>query len=189
MTIALTIAGILYPILVVFGHSVVPPFLLIAIACFLIMLRVWDMSRKGHPLFVSVKGAWASIVCFVALIGLGLAFAAPITAAKFYPVAVSLGVAFTFAASLAAPPSLVERLARLREPDLPPEATSYCRKVTWLWAGWLTANGAIAAALALWASDAVWALWTGLINYGVSGLLFAGEFAVRYFMRRPGATA
>lgn len=108
----------------------------------------------------------------------------PWLAARAYPVVLSLGFAMAFAVTLRHPPSLVERLARLREPDLPAEGQVYCRAVTWVWAAWLTANAAIAAGLAAFGSDEAWALWTGLLAYGVMGLLFAGEWVVRRRVRR-----
>src|SRR5262249_4208026 len=74
--------------------------------------------------------------------------------------------------------------ARLREPDLPLAGQSYCRKVTIVWAVWLSANTIIAAALALAANDEAWAIWTGFIAYLVMGALFAGEMAVRHIVRR-----
>jgi uncharacterized membrane protein len=45
------------------------------------------------------------------------------------------------------------------------------------------ANGLMAAALTLWAPLTWWALYTGLISYGLMGLLFAGEWLVRRRVR------
>lgn len=75
--------------------------------------------------------------------------------------------------------SVVERLARLLEPDLPAERAAYCRRVTWVWCAFFALNGAVAAALAVVAPLAWWALWTGLLSYVAMGLLFAGEVVVR----------
>ena len=54
----------------------------------------------------------------------------PVIAARAYPVAISLAMAAIFAASLRHPPTIVERIARLSEPDLPPEGVAYTRQVT-----------------------------------------------------------
>jgi uncharacterized membrane protein len=43
-------------------------------------------------------------------------------------------------------------------------------------------NG-IVAALTISASDAVWALYNGLISYIIMGILFAGEYIVRRHTR------
>ncbi len=45
-----------------------------------------------------------------------------------YPVAVNLGLLAVFGYSLFHPPTVVERLARLREPELPPPAIAYTRR-------------------------------------------------------------
>jgi uncharacterized membrane protein len=102
-----------------------------------------------------------------------------VLAVKGYPAAISLAAAIVFGATLFRPPSMIERFARLREPELPPAARSYCRKVTIVWTIWLSANTIISAVLAIPGNDAAWALWTGLVAYMIMGALFAGEIAVR----------
>lgn len=104
--------------------------------------------------------------------------------AKFYPVAVNLGLFVLFGRSLLRPPSFVERIARLREPDLPPPAVAYTRRVTMLWCVFFLVNAMIAAWLALFSSDASWAMYSGGIAYACAGLLFAGEFVVRRLVRQ-----
>ena len=88
-----------------------------------------------------------------------------------------------FAASLAFPPTAVERIARLSEPDLPPSGVAYTRRVTQVWCGFFVLNGALALATALWMSDRAWALYNGLIAYGLIGLLFGVEWLVRQRVR------
>jgi uncharacterized membrane protein len=41
------------------------------------------------------------------------------------------------------------------------------------------ANASIACACALWATMAIWTLWTGFVSYLLIGFLFAGEVVVR----------
>jgi len=60
-----------------------------------------------------------------------------------------------------ASPSMIERLARLREPRLPQAAIAYTRRVTQVWCVFFAINGAIALVTAIWASDQVWALYNG----------------------------
>ena len=105
---------------------------------------------------------------------------------KLYPVLVNAVLACVFAVSLRHPPTAIERLARLREPELPPRALRYTRRVTQVWLGFFVLNGAIALATAMWASDAVWALYNGLIAYLLIGLLFGVEWLVRQRVRRAG---
>jgi uncharacterized membrane protein len=98
---------------------------------------------------------------------------------KLYPVAVSAVLFAYFFRSLFAPQTVVERMARLRNPELGPEGVSYTRKVTKIWCVFFVLNGALALGLALWGSDRAWALYTGLIAYILMGMLFAGEWLVR----------
>ena len=100
-------------------------------------------------------------------------------AVKAYPVLVSLTVCAAFSYSLYAPPSVVERIARLRTPQLPPEAVRYTRRVTAVWAGFTFANALICAGLAAYGSLAAWTLWTGALSYLLMGTLFAGEYLLR----------
>lgn len=52
---------------------------------------------------------------------------------KFYPVVVNICMLCVFAFSLKQPQSIIERLARLQEPELPPSGVAYTRKVTMVW--------------------------------------------------------
>ncbi|MCA9690113.1 MAG: hypothetical protein KC636_10930 [Myxococcales bacterium] len=105
------------------------------------------------------------------------------------PVLINLMLLGQFAASLRAEVSMIERFARLADPELPEGGVAYCRKVTVVWCGFFLVNGAIAGILALTAPIAWWALYTGAIAYGLIGLLFAGEFVVRRaIFRRFGDT-
>lgn len=52
---------------------------------------------------------------------------------KFYPVVVNVCMLCVFAFSLKQPQSIIERLARLQEPELPPSGAAYTRKVTMVW--------------------------------------------------------
>lgn len=108
---------------------------------------------------------------------------------KLYPALVNAVLLTVFAVSLMHPPSAIERLARLREPDLPPAAIAYTRKVTWVWCGFFVVNGTLALATALWADAATWALYNGLIAYGLIGTLFAIEWLVRRRVRARHAAA
>lgn len=102
---------------------------------------------------------------------------------KLYPVLVSGVMLAVFGLSLRHPPSAIERIARIQDPQLPPEAIAYTRKVTEVWCVFFIANGGIALATALWASDRVWALYNGLIAYMLMGVLFVGEWLVRHRLR------
>jgi len=103
---------------------------------------------------------------------------------KLYPVAVNGLMLALFAWTLFNPPSAVERLARLREPDLPRRAVVYTRQVTQVWCLFFLVNGSVALATAYWGSEAAWALYNGLISYVLMGVLAAVEWLVRRRVRR-----
>jgi len=103
---------------------------------------------------------------------------------KFYPVMMNLGFLILFASSLFTPTSFVEKLARLKEPNLSLHAVAYTRKVTILWCGFFVFNGSIAALTALYASHHVWMMYNGLVAYLLMGLFTAGEWIVRQRVKK-----
>ena len=101
----------------------------------------------------------------------------------YYPVLVSGSLLALFGWSLWQPMTLVERIARLQEPDLPPAAIRYTRQVTRIWCGFFIFNGIIASAT-IWHGDlALWSLYNGLLSYLLMGTLMAGEWLVRQRVR------
>jgi uncharacterized membrane protein len=98
---------------------------------------------------------------------------------KLYPAMVSAAFLGVFGYSLLAPPSIIERMARGRGPALSPFVVTYTRRVTQVWCAFFLLNGCLALATALWASAALWSLYTGVISYVLMGLLFAAEYMVR----------
>lgn len=96
-----------------------------------------------------------------------------------YPVFVSLLFFCVFSFSLFYPPSVVERLARLEDPDLPPKGVVYTRKVTLVWSVFFLANASISL-LTVWHGDPwLWSLYNGCVSYVLMGLLMAAEMTVR----------
>lgn len=175
-------AGLVYPLVVYLGRSAIPASVFIAVAIAIVIARALlmnspQMRRWRLPLLLTVP------------VILALAVYSPMLAVKAYPVVVSLAAATVFGASLFSPPSLIERFARLSEPNLPPEGQAYCRTVTVVWAIWLLVNAVIAGALALSPWEEAWALWTGLVAYIIMGMLGAGELLIRQNMRRRSVAA
>lgn len=105
-----------------------------------------------------------------------------------YPVVVNAVMGVVFAWTLWRPPSLIERLARLQMPDLPPEGVRHTRRVTMAWCVFFALNGGMALATAFMSRE-VWVLYNGLISYLLMGGMFAGEWFLRKRLLRGGARA
>ena len=97
----------------------------------------------------------------------------------YYPVAVNLVLLIVFAHSLRGAQSIVERLARLQDPELSPRGVRYTRKVTQAWCVFFALNGTIAAVTAVIGDLKLWTWWNGLLSYGAMGLMFSGEYLLR----------
>ena len=95
------------------------------------------------------------------------------------PMLVSLYLLGTFSWSLHSGPPMIERFARILEDDLPPFTLPYCRRVTWIWCGFMAFNAVIVGALAVTAPLRWWALYTGVVFYLLMGLLVGAEFCFR----------
>ena len=100
------------------------------------------------------------------------------------PVLINAVLLLTFAHTLKFPPAMIERFARVWEPEMPPEAVPYCRKVTVVWCVFFAVNGAVALWTALLGDLPLWTLYNGLISYGLMGIVFATEWVVRQVVRR-----
>lgn len=172
--LGLVVVGLLYPFAVYLGMGHLTPRMFAVLLGTLWLARL--LGGRPSPLERTI-GVFALAFCLL----LGLADSG--TLLRWYPVLISLALLGLFGSSLLSGMPMVERLARLTEPELPPAAVRYTRQVTWLWVGFFIFNAAVAAALALWAPLAWWTLYTGLIAYLLMGLLFAGEWLVRQRIR------
>ncbi|MDH3443447.1 MAG: hypothetical protein OEN50_05940 [Deltaproteobacteria bacterium] len=164
-----------YPLALWWGHEHFEPRVLGILLLLVVLARL-------HTLRASRAARWL-IGGTLLLLGFAL-WANVMLPLKLYPVLVNMALLGVFAYSLVFPPSVVERLARMSEPDLPPAAMGYTRRVTQIWCGFFAANGAVALITAIWASPTIWWLYNGLIAYLAIGLLFAGEYCVRLYVRR-----
>lgn len=104
---------------------------------------------------------------------------------KLYPVAVNIVLLGLFFASLFSKQSAIERLARIKEPELSPKGVLYTRKLTFVWCVFFFINGSIALWSALFASNEIWALYNGFLAYILIGIFFITEWLFRrYFLSR-----
>lgn len=174
IALGLLLAGLAYPFAVYLGLEHLSPRLFALLLGALWLARMF--SGKQTPLSRTLTTV-ALLFCLL----LGLAGEPALL--RWYPVLISLALLGLFAGSLCSGMPIIERLARLSEPELPPAAVRYTRLVTWVWVGYFIVNAAIASGLALWAPLSWWTLYTGLIAYLLMGLLFAGEWLVRQRIR------
>ena len=174
IALGLLLAGLAYPFAVYLGLEQLSPRLFALLLGALWLARMF--SGKQTPLSRTLTTV-ALLFCLL----LGLAGEPALL--RWYPVLISLALLGLFAGSLCSGMPIIERLARLSEPELPPAAVRYTRQVTWVWVGYFIVNAAIASGLALWAPLSWWTLYTGLIAYLLMGLLFAGEWLVRQRIR------
>lgn len=164
-------AGLLWPLVV---HALLPRYgawpLLAAIA----VVAWWRLPRAHR------RWGWCLLPVAIELMLTGSAE----LGLRLWPVAINLTLLLAFAQSLRHPPPLAERLARRREPDLPPHAVRYTRKVTQAWCVFFTLNGSIALATALYADIDLWAWYNGGIAYVLMLAMFAGEWCIRQRVKR-----
>ena len=176
LKIAVAVVVLLYPIAIYFGlQQFEPKYLALSLAA-LVVLRA---SITKSPIIKAVKGLWAIIL----VAGLSVAafsfFSNSDLGLKLYPVLISLGFLVVFAYSLSQPPTIIERLARLQEPNLPPAGVAYTRKVTQVWCVFFVFNILVALYTVIFSSTEVWTLYNGLISYLLMGTLFLGEMLYR----------
>lgn len=96
------------------------------------------------------------------------------------PVLVNLTLLASFGASLSTGRTpMVERYARMIEPELPPGKVKHCRQATGAWVVFFATNATVSLALALFARVSIWALYTGAIAYALVAMMFGAEYAIR----------
>jgi len=169
------LATIAYPFLVYYGltRDLIRPLALILLIIFGLRLALMR-GMSGPTLRGLLPAAIAALIIFALVLfrGEGAYF-------LFYPVIINATMLGAFGYTLLRPPSMIERLARLRRAELPRAAIGYCRVVTMVWCGFFLINGAIACWTALAASTETWTLYNGLISYLAMGVLFGVELIVR----------
>jgi len=173
---ALLLVGAGYPFAVYFGLNHVSP------AWLTLPLALLWLARAVVPSAMAPTDGSAVSRLLPWLAGgfcIWLAFTGSQAGLRAYPVLINALLLAVFGLSLKFGPPVVERLARLRHPDLPPEGVRYTRKVTIVWCLFFAANGSVAAALAIKGSWAWWTLYNGAISYALMAALMLGEWCVR----------
>jgi uncharacterized membrane protein len=161
----------LYPFAVYFGIRYLEPWKIASILVVLLGIRLIASYAVKH---------WSYPLLMVGMVYFGFAiWSNEILTLRFYPAIANAAMLLLFSWTLFSPPSLIERLARIQHPNLPPEGVIYTRRVTQIWCGFFIINGSFALMTALWSSIEIWSLYNGLIAYLLMGILFVGECIVR----------
>jgi uncharacterized membrane protein len=175
LTVLTVLITLLYPLAIWLGQGKLEPRLMSGLLLLAALTRLPTLKA-------SKTGRWlmAGALLLVAL----TVWSNHLLPLKLYPFLMNVLTLGLFAYSLVYPPSMVERIARITEPDLPPEAIGYTRRVTQVWCGFFILNGSIALYTTLWSSQEVWSLYNGVIAYLLMGVMFGGEYLIRLRFRR-----
>ena len=176
----LSLLAIAYPLGVFFGLQFMEPRLVGLLLAGLFGLRILfsrdRLSQTVRPLLpVMVLAMLCSAVAFVLNSHASL---------RITPALINFASMMVFAITLWKGPPMIERFARLTDPDLNDKAVAYTRVVTKAWCLFFFINGCIATYTAFYSSLEVWTLYNGLIAYGLMGAFFAVEFLVRRCVKK-----
>ena len=177
--LAAALLAVAYPALVYYGLTRFEPRVLGLLLLAILLLRqgsrtlaFWRSAPRGERTLIL-----AMLALSLAIVGSNRE-----ELLRLYPAAMSGGMFLLFARSLRHPPSFIERIARLHEPELDAAGVRYTHQVTQVWSVFLAINTLLALAT-VFTSRELWALWNGLGAYLCMGLLFAGEWLLRRRVR------
>ncbi|MCX4189066.1 hypothetical protein [Methylophaga sp. OBS3] len=165
--------SVAYPFIVYWGLSQQHQSIVMVLLCALLLSRiVLAKSRAERSMVVAMTVIVAVVLWFNKDVGL-----------LFYPVIINLLFLMMFAGSLVVGMPVIERLARIREPNLPPEGVRYTRRVTYAWCLFFVLNAALSMLTVVWADPQIWLLYNGIIAYFLMGAMFIGEWLIRRRVR------
>ncbi len=163
---------LLYPLLVFTTVQYLPPWQIAMLLLALLLLRLLlspQIKKNANQLVLLLAIAFSLLALWNN----------DLITLRFYPVLINFALFLVFLFSLYFPPPVIERLARLQHPGLPPQGVIYTRKVTKVWTLFFLLNASVALMTAIWASLHWWSLYNGLIAYLLMGLLMGIEYLVR----------
>jgi len=169
--LAVAIIGLLWPLVV---HFLLPHYGAWPLLIVLAAIAWWRLPPAQR------RWGWGLLPLILMLVAtdsaeLGL---------RLWPVVVNLALLLVFSHGLRHPPTLIERFARRQEPDLPPHAVRYTRRVTQAWCVFFVLNGSVALITAIHDDLDVWAWYNGGIVYVLMLIMFLGEWCIRQRVKR-----
>lgn len=181
--LALAAFSIAYPILAVFAIRTVGPWPVVGLLCVMLLLR--GVSNVFGAATTPMTIALLAVAVAVAVISVW----DPEHAVRLYPFFMNAAMFAAFVNTLFHPPTMIERFARIQEPNLPEAGVRYTRKATIAWSVFIFTNGAIALWTALFADLTTWALYNGVVAYIAMALMFGAEMLVRRGVKAREAAA
>ncbi len=172
--VALVAGQLSFPFLALWGALHMHPLWLFTAAIGLTVLR-FALARRSETDF-----ALPQLIFYLTVMALAF-LAISDQAYLLHPFAMSGSFALTFWISLLNGRPIIESLARLREPDLPPSAIAYTKRLTQIWLIFLILNSLVAAATAFFAPIEIWAFYNGALFYCLAGILLFSDIAYRHF--------
>jgi len=171
----------LYPLLIFAGLHFFSPR---SVGAFVLIALALRYRRDAARLLGGFSAGQLIALSLPALLGAAVLIMNSEILLRLYPSAISASMLILFGATLFQPPTMVERFARLQEPELSPTRVRYTRHVTEAWCVFFVINGGIAGYTAAFTSREAWALYNGLVAYMLMGAMFAGERLVRQLVMR-----
>ena len=134
----------------------------------------------NQALVSSIKRIKIIKITIAIVLLIGAVFLQSITA-KLLPIFIQLVLMHFFGRTLVDGAPIIERFVRLEFPEIPVEIAIYCRQLTVMWTCFFGFNAVMCAGLAIWASDAWWAIYNGVMIFILTGVLMVGEYIWRHF--------
>lgn len=178
-TLLFAALAIAYPLAVYFGLQYMEPRAIGLLLAAMLSVRLWASRHHFRgKLDTMMPALLLSLICAVGAIALNSHASLRLT-----PAFINFTSMMVFALTLWHGPPMIERFARLLEPDLDAAGVRYTRRVTQAWCVFFFANGSIALYTALFTSLEIWTLYNGLIAYVLMGSFFALEWLIRRHVR------
>ncbi|MEQ1975734.1 hypothetical protein ABLA76_07735 [Xenorhabdus sp. SGI240] len=154
-----------------------------AILIVIILFFILRLLSNKHLAYSQQKTSWVLSIAGLTL-GLASLFLRNHQLLMYYPVVVNAVLLILFSNSLRCGPPIIERIARIKEPNLPPKGIIYTRKVTYIWCLFFIFNGTVSLGTCLYNNMTLWTLWNGVVSYLLIGLLISIEWLVRQRVKK-----
>lgn len=179
------VAFVGYPVAVFYGVRSGRIGLWLLGACVLLAPTLYFRLQTVRENSTSPAFAHLRPLAFLPVLTLGmLALSATLNARGFAlatPTLINIVLLVVFGSTLGTDTPMIERFARLIDPELNEGQRAWCRLWTIIWCAFFFLNGLLAAIMALWAPLLWWSLYTSLLAYLIMGILFATERAGRWY--------